>query len=300
MSSERVYDSPPSLLGLYGRAAIGSIPGAGMVPFLGLGHGGQDVPDLELRVPEARTDRGRLADYCRVCGFTLRETLPPPYPHMLAFPLHMALMTDSKFPFAAVGLVHIANRITQHRPIGAGETLAIAVRATKLEPHPKGRQFSLLTEVRAGGELVWEAVSTNLSRGSGGEDAASPGADSFAGVDFEALPRAAEWRLGGDLGRRYAGVSGDRNPIHMYGLTAKPLGFSSQIAHGMWTKARCLAALEGELPGAVDVEVRFKRPILLPARVAFASARQRDELAFAVRGAADDTPHLEGLAKPPA
>jgi acyl dehydratase len=295
--AEKVYESPPSLLGLYGRAALGSIPGAGLVPFVGLGPGGDDVPDLELRVPEARTDRDRLAAYCRVCGFTLRETLPPTYPHMLAFPLHMALMTDPGFPFAAVGLVHIANRITQHRPIGAGETLAISVRATKLEPHPKGRQFSLLTEVRAGGELVWESVSTNLRRGRGEESVGEGGAGPFEGIDFETLPAAAEWKLGGDLGRRYAGVSGDRNPIHMYGLTAKPLGFSSQIAHGMWTKARCLAALEGELPGALTADVRFKRPILLPATVAFASAPSPGGagIAFAVRDARKGLPHVEGL-----
>ena len=55
-------------------------------------------------------------------------------------------------------------------------------------------------------------------------------------------PGGVEWRLPGDLGRRYAAVSGDRNPIHLYALTAKAFGFPRQIAHGMWSKARCLAA----------------------------------------------------------
>ena len=86
------------------------------------------------------------------------------------------------------------------------------------------------------------------------------------------MPASAEWKLGGDLGRRYAGVSGDRNPIHMHSLTAKPLGFPGAIAHGMWTKARCLAALDSRLPDAFAVDVRFRKPILLPARVEFASA----------------------------
>ena len=98
-------------------------------------------------------------------------------------------------------------------------------------------------------------------------------------------PASAEWKLDGDLGRRYAGVSGDRNPIHMHSLTAKPLGFPAAIAHGMWTKARCLAALESRLPDAFAVEVRFRKPILLPARVEFASAREGEEIVFAVRDA---------------
>ena len=79
-------------------------------------------------------------------------------------------------------------------------------------------------------------------------------------------------------------VSGDHNPIHLHGWTAKPFGFPRAIAHGMWTKARCLAALR--LPDAFTAEVRFKQPILLPAKVTFGEAEDR----FAVHG------HLEGQA----
>jgi acyl dehydratase len=110
-----------------------------------------------------------------------------------------------------------------------------------------------------------------------------------------ALTPSAEWRLGGDLGRRYAAVSGDRNPIHMHALTAKPLGFSSAIAHGMWTKARCLAALESRLPDAFAVDVRFRKPIPLPGRVELLSDAGDDErIEFAVRDARRQTPHLDG------
>ena len=108
----------------------------------------------------------------------------------------------------------------------------------------------------------------------------------------------AEWKLGGDLGRRYAAVSGDRNPIHMHSLTAKPLGFPRAIAHGMWTKARCLAALESRLPDAFAVDVRFRKPILLPSKVEFAQATQAEETEFAVRDARRQTPHLDGRVRP--
>jgi hypothetical protein len=84
----------------------------------------------------------------------------------------------------------------------------------------------------------------------------------------------------------------------MHSLTAKPLGFPSAIAHGMWTKARCLAALDSRLPDAFAVEVRFRKPILLPARVEFASAAEGEQIAFAVRDAKRQTPHLDGRVAP--
>jgi acyl dehydratase len=111
------------------------------------------------------------------------------------------------------------------------------------------------------------------------------------------LPATATWKLRGDLGRRYASVSGDVNPIHMHPLSAKLFGFPSVIAHGMWTKAHCLAALEGRLPDAFTVAVSFRRPILLPATVAFAQAASDGGLRFSVRDARKSTPHLAGSVK---
>ena len=83
----------------------------------------------------------------------------------------------------------------------------------------------------------------------------------------------AHWTLRDDLGRRYAAVSGDHNPIHLHAWSAKPFGFPRAIAHGMWTKARCLAALR--LPDAFEVVVKFKKPILLPSKVTFGEAGDR-------------------------
>jgi len=295
MTQTRKLSSPPSSLTIYGRAALGAIPGAGALPFVG--GRGKEVPDVALEL-EASADPAALADYCRVCGFTVRNTLPPTYPHILAFPLHMALITDPAFPLPAAGLVHIANSITQHRPIGTGERLELRVRSTPLEPHPKGRQFSLLTEARVDGELVWESSSTNLHRGGGsGEAERQEGPELPNPLELQA---SAEWRLPGDLGRRYAAVSGDHNPIHLYGLTAKAFGFPRAIAHGMWTKARSLAALERELGDSFAVHVRFLRPILLPGKVVFAAARREDGIDFGVRNAKGETPHLTGRLEPSA
>jgi acyl dehydratase len=253
------------------------------------------MPDLTLVLEQARVDRDRLADYDRVCKFPLRDQLPATYPHMLAFPLQLSLMTDSSFPFQALGLVHIANRIVQHRPILISEELNIKVWATGLGPHPRGTQFELRSEARVGEELAWEETSTILKRGGGsGEGSQRDGREQRE--DEQQLPVTATWRLPGDLGRRYASVSGDMNPIHIHPLSARLFGFPTAIVHGMWTKARCLAALDPRLPDSFAVDVQFKKPILLPATVEFAELveQQPAGISFAVRGAGKGTPHLDG------
>ena len=290
--AERALQSSPNMLGMFARAGVGAVPGASLLPFVG--GRGDGLPELTLTLDDVVIDRERLAAYDRVCGFDLSDVLPATYPHMLAFPLQLSLMTDASFPFGAIGLVHITNRIVQHRPVGAGERLALRVWADGLEPHPRGQQFSLRTEVRVGDELVWEEVSTNLRRGGGsGGDAAR--ADPLP--SSEGLAAAATWQLPGDLGRRYAGVSGDYNPIHVHPLSARLFGFPRAIAHGMWTKARCLAALSPRLPEAFTVEAAFRKPILLPGTVEFARGGGDAGILFGVRDARKGTGHLDGRAE---
>jgi acyl dehydratase len=298
----KTYESAPSLLPLYAKAVAPAVPGLSLLP--GVRRGGRDLPDLELLQQGVRVDRDRLAEYAEVCGFGLRDTVPATYPHILAFPLHMALMTDGTFPFAPMGLVHVANRITQHRPVRAGDVLDLKVHAADLRTHPKGRRFDIVSEASVGGEVVWRDVSTMLRRGGGGGGGGDGG---DGGGERRGDPRAdrpvpagvTRWSLPGDLGRRYAAVSGDRNPIHLYGATAKAFGFPRQIAHGMWSKARCLAALESRLPDAFDVDVEFRKPVLLPATVAFGTAHGAGEAVdFALTDAEKGTPHLVGSVRP--
>jgi hypothetical protein len=292
--SERVLSKSPGMLPLFARAGAAMIPGSSKLPFIGSGESGEELPDLTLVLEQATVERERLADYDRVCKFPLRDQLPATYPHMLAFPLQLSLMTDQSFPFAALGLVHIANRIVQHRPILISEELQIKVWATGLAPHPRGKQFELRSEARAGEQLVWEESSTILKRGGGSSEGGSERNGREQAEREQALPVTATWRLGGDLGRRYASVSGDMNPIHIHPLSARLFGFPTAIVHGMWTKARCLAALDPQLPDKFVAEVQFKKPILLPATVEFAELGDAAGVTFAVRGAGKGTPHLDG------
>lgn len=286
----RELESSPRMRTLYPRAAFGAGRSA-LSRLPGLGGGGEPaLPDTELRLAGVEVDRERLAGYDRVCGFRLDDSLPPTYPHVLAFPLAMDLMTSGEFPFPVIGMVHLRNRIEQARPIGAGEPLDLRVWTEALRPHAKGSQFEIRQEASVGFEPVWQSWSTYLYRhGNGGGDG------SRAERERREPPRPqAEWKVPGDIGRSYAGVSGDSNPIHMHSISARLLGMPRAIAHGMWLKARCLGALEGHLPDAPSIDVSFKLPVAVPTTVSFASWAEGEVRGFALHDAKNEKPHLTG------
>ncbi|MEV4600410.1 MaoC/PaaZ C-terminal domain-containing protein [Amycolatopsis sp. NPDC049253] len=273
--SVRELTSAPSLATLYPKALLRR-------------GGGSTLPDTELVRPSVTASAEHVAAYAEVCGFRYSDVLPATYPHMLVFGLQMALMTEPGFPFPLLGLVHVANSITVRRPLSLTETFSARVRAENLRPHEKGRQFDMVSELWAGTELVWSEVSTYLRRSS------SPGS-SRPRASLVAPTPTALWTVPADIGRRYADVSGDRNPIHLHPLTARLFGFPRAIAHGMWTKARALASFEGRLPDAYTVDVRFKQPVLLPARAAFTAWPTDEGWAFELWNARKPKPHLDGV-----
>lgn len=290
----RELSASPSLRPLFGKAVA-----TGFTK-----HGGS-LPDTVYALSGVRIDPAHLADYARVCGFRVSDEPPATYPHLLGFPLQLKLLTDHEFPFPLIGSVHIANRITVRRRLRLDERLDLRVHAERLRDHPRGRQFDVVTEAFVDGVGVWTDVSTYLRRGAGG-GAESGSSSKEAGESGPSSNQRHEshiqhnhptavWRVPKDIGRRYAAVSGDANPIHLHPLAAKAFGFRRAIAHGMWTQARCLAGLEGRLPSDYTVDVRFAKPVLLPATVAFFTEQTADGWHFWLH-ARDGKPHLAGTA----
>lgn len=272
--------------------------GAATSPFKRPGRPGAALPADRPARPAAPIAPGPLAAYSRICGFAESGALPVTYPHVLAFPLAMRLMTRRRFPLPVTGLVHTWIEITAHRALHPTDHLELTVYAEQLTPHRRGTEVTVATGARLSGELVWESRSGYLSR-----HARHPGAPEAAATapppeaqapppEAAALPAVAEWRLPADLGRRYGAASGDRNPIHLYPLTARLFGFPRAIAHGMWTVARCLA--EAPQPHLIHtVRADFKAPVLLPGTVTYAA----DGTGFQLRGDGDSgRVHLTGTA----
>ncbi len=254
------------------------------------------LPESVYQVDSLAIDEHNLKEYRKICGFINDGRVPPTYFAVLSQTLQMNMMAKPDFPFAMLGLVHIENSVTQHRIIYDSETVALTVRLDNLKAHDKGQQFDFITTVTIDGELVWEGVSTYLSRQkktveerarakSIEEPQPRLEADENHWAELINIPE--------DIGRRYAFVSGDFNLIHLHPLSARAFGFPRAIAHGMWSKAASIAQFH-DLPKAYRVDVSFKTPIFLPSKIDFVARAETDGRQFALYAAGTDKPHLLG------
>ena len=235
-----------------------------------------------------------VAAYRKVCGFADSPMLPATYPHILAFGLQLQLLTDKTFPFPLLGLIHLRNRIRIHRPLGAVGDVNVGVYARNLSPHSKGATFDIITVVEDALGLLWEAESQMLCRGVKLEGEALENGLQTS----DTLTELTRWKAPTDIGRRYARVSGDYNPIHLSAPTAKLFGFPQAIAHGLWNKAHTLAALAEQLPAAnIEIDVEFMKPVRLPSEVILMSSVAGSSGALELKGAGD-IQHMLGKWQP--
>jgi acyl dehydratase len=239
-------------------------------------------------------DVDRARRYAALCGFPRTSTvLPPTYPHVLAWPPMFRLLRSREFPFRLIGLVHITNVISQARPLSIRDTPSFTVGWENLREHPRGRAVDVITTATVDGAVVWRECSTYLRRDRRPATAGDAPPDPKAPNDLQGartpLAPPQTWHVTAGTVTPYSRISGDRNPIHTSTTVARLFGFPGRIAHGMWSAARCLAALGDQLPDQYTVDIAFKLPVVLPASVVFLAWTDHFELS-----SVDGRPHLVG------
>lgn len=242
-----------------------------------------------------RVDPGALARYTAVCALPATSTLPLLYPRILAMPLHMAILTHPRFALRLMGLVHLANRIDTLRAPRVDDTIDLECQVGPVQVTERGQTFQLQTLLSVEGEPLWREDSTILAPRPGRRPGGMGTHDHSNTPDWG--PPLAQWQLGADAGRRFAGPSGDWNPIHLSAMSARLFGFSRAIAHGMFSAARCLSVLDPQrqaAPGALALDLRFKRPLLIPAHVQLHARQQDATQHFLLRNSHTSEPHIEG------
>lgn len=247
------------------------------------------LPEIAYELKGTKIKADHVKSYNKTCGFPEGERVPACYPFLMAMPLVTSLVLENKFPFKAMGMVHLSNEITVLRELFTGDVLDIKTHCGDIQVLEKGRVVPFYTEAKRLGKVVWKCTTEIFFFGGGHknkeEKAVTPALEGTS----------VEWKLADGLGRKYASVSGDYNPIHLYPFTAKLLGFKRQIIHGMWTKARCEAELLEQLPDAgYSLKIDFKTPVFLPSKVRFTSVATDGGIDFDLYNAIGEKPHARG------
>lgn len=235
-----------------------------------------DTAEFRSGVQGVTIKKSHLAAFCDLVGWSDSQQLPPTYLQMLANKYVQHILTQPRFPFSPLGVVHIANEIKVLADVDLNIPIDIRCQLQPFQQHYKGVSFSVVIDVWQGQKHAFQADCNMLcidktiaksGRKPSQEYVASEGAI-CSELDFSS-----------NIGRRYAKVSGDYNPIHLTAVTAKLLGFKRAIAHGMYSQALCLSKLSpnGILERCSTIKVGFKQPLFLPSTAYLDFVREQDK-----------------------
>lgn len=229
---------------------------------------------------------------------SLAAVVHPNYIQTLSLSMQLDMMVSDPFPFKPMGLVHIANQIDVKFLPEQNASLQLSTTFGEVYYHRRGWLFEVITQAKVDNVDAVKGVSFYLARHKHNERTVA-----LHSKDNDLLPAwiaqighlkhhpqdaSQKLEFSSDIGRRYAKVSGDYNPIHLYPYTAKLLGFSKAIAHGMYSKAWCvskLAQYNDFYQGSFSIKTVFLQPIMLPLssrlyRVQHQNVACNEELAF--------------------
>jgi acyl dehydratase len=201
-----------------------------------------------------RIDPHQLRRYRQALGFRA-DGIPLTYYYLLAQRAQVATMLDDAFPFRLPGTVHTENAL---RALAEPRHDVPLVLATTVNIRPPAENGAVIAELetvaRQDGTDIFACRSTYLVvRGQRSARRARP--------DAKELPVLAGWRIPRGMGRAYARISGDWNPIHLWTWSARLMGMQRPIIHGMHTLARACAELEQACGRRIlALEGRFRAP----------------------------------------
>ncbi len=236
---------------------------------------GVDVPGPVLTATVPPRPRDLVRDYVKHVGgdpSSYKNTVPPHLFPQWMFPLQTRCLEGITYPMAKV--LNAGCKLTIRAPLPADEPLHLTCQLERIDDD--GRRAVLHTRSITGTASAPDALICEmqalvpLSRG--GKDEKKANGKSRPRVPEGAIVRE-EWKLGPKAGLDFAKLTGDFNPVHWIPQYAKAFGFKSTILHGFSTLARAYEGvvrtrLSGSTTAMKEFEVRFTKPLVLPARPA--------------------------------
>lgn len=251
-----------------------------------------------IRLKNYRIDPNLVDDYRRVCEYNEyhENLIPTAFLQTLFIGILGKYITSSYFPFNPLGLIQIYQSFEQMEPVTTDDSLDLSCRLSTIRKTDKGIETDFELQVEIDNEIIWQGVSRYLSRT--GKKAGTKKKP----VDDIQMPKMATIHIPAGTGRKYANVSRDYNPHHLYPVLAKLFGFKTAIAHGMYSLSRVLAHMgeHFDLSNGYRVETWFKLPVFMPAitrlcwEIPIDETDQAPVINFELRDDKKGLPHLKG------
>lgn len=255
MSGQLEFSRAPSALAFMARAILTPRrPGLQAQP-----------PPLAASWRGHRVDGAPLDDFFALTGLEGHAAWPLLYPHLVAFRLQMAVLTDRSFPLPIWNALQIRNRLMLHRPFDRGAVLdfATCVRAQRIVE--KGVEIDLHTTAQSSDSPVWESANTFYYRGRfGAAGEASP----FAVAPRVESAERLRWTLPAGGGVRCGRLTGDYNGIHLFDGYARRFEFRGAFQHPQRVIGECLARLPQRASTPLRLDAWLKGPVYYGAEVA--------------------------------
>jgi acyl dehydratase len=276
----------PSTVGNMARA---------LYPSGGLAKAGR-FPAIVVSWRQHQVDRRHLDTFVKLTGLRANGHVPLLFFHVVSFPMQMTILTHPMFPVPIWGALQIRNHLLQHRRIATGEMLDLETRVAGQRFLEKGAEVDLYSTVRSGAEVVWESLNTVYYRGRfGPADEASP----LARSPEEIGEVHARWRMPSGTGRRFGGLTGDYNGIHLWSWYARRFGFKGAFLHPQLSLGLCMAHLAGrEDPERQRLDAWLKGPVYYGSAVTLRAAVSESDSVFALLAYEDERPRIVGRWSP--
>ncbi len=243
-------------------------------------------------------DKKQIKNYKVICSFhrDRPDIIPITYLQTIFIGLLGKYITSSFFPINPLGLIHIFQSFEQKRPVTLDEILDLACILDNIKKTENGIETQFTLKIISQGETVWKGVSVFFTRIRAKKEKSSKKKEDKILKPKETI------LVPAGTGRKYARVSGDYNPHHLYTVFAKIFGFKKAIVHGMWSLARVVASLDKHfgIQGYTYVEASFKLPIFMPATTSLGYECKNDIsnkqaiINFELRDTKKGLPHLKG------
>ncbi|MDP7114513.1 MAG: MaoC/PaaZ C-terminal domain-containing protein [Myxococcota bacterium] len=245
----------------------------------GPGIGDATLPGPVLTANLPPRNAAMVRDYIRLVGGDpswYRGAVPPHLFPQWGFPLLASTLGPLSYDMRRI--LNAGCKMEIHRPLPADQPLNIEAQLMSVDDNGKRALLTerLLTGTdEAPGAIECHATAlVPLPRDKGAD-----GTEPQAKKEKKERPRVPEgareihrWKLSPTSGRDFAFVTGDINPIHWVAAYGKMAGFKGRIAHGFSGMARLAESLNrqlwsGDVSRLASLEVRFVRPLRLPAKV---------------------------------